>query len=125
MEVGEVSVAAPRKNGAGNTAGKKNQKTQGRKPATGGIRSRIIDDTEENHLSPERQREIMFFVYLAVAVFMLCSNFGICGAVGRVFSGFFFGLIGWSQYLIPFYLFFAAAFIPSASRGFMVWTFTS
>ncbi len=75
--------------------------------------SRIIDDDDEKALSPERRREIIFFVYLAVSVFMLCSNFGICGAVGRVFSGFFFGLIGWSQYLVPFYLFFTAAFLLS------------
>ena len=75
--------------------------------------SRVINDDAEKALSPARQREIMFFVYLAVAVFMICSNFGICGAVGRVFSGFFFGIFGWSQYLIPFYLFAAAAFLLS------------
>ncbi|MBR6171589.1 MAG: DNA translocase FtsK [Eubacterium sp.] len=108
----EVSVAA-KKNTAGRSAAQNHQKKTSTKRETGGIRSRIIDDTEENHLSPERQKEIKFFVFLAVSIFMLCSNFGICGAVGNVFSGFFFGLIGWSQYLIPFYLFFAAAFLLS------------
>ena len=72
--------------------------------------SRIINDDDEKALSPARKREITFFIYLAVAVFLLCSNFGICGAVGRVFGGFFFGLWGWCQYLVPFYIIAAAAF---------------
>ena len=75
--------------------------------------SRIINDDEEKALSPERQREIWLFVYLAVGIFMLCSNFGICGALGRGISGFFFGLFGWSQYLLPIFVFLAAAFILS------------
>ncbi len=75
--------------------------------------SRIINDDDEKALSPERQREIYFFIYLAVAVFMLCSNFGICGGVGNVICGFFFGLFGWVQYLLPIYVFLAAAFILS------------
>ena len=85
--------------------------TKGQKPAerTG----RIINDDDEKALSPARVREIWLFVYLAVSVFMLCSNFGICGSVGNVISGFFFGLFGWTQYLLPLYLFFAAAFILS------------
>ena len=89
-----------------------NHKTsKGQKPA--GKTSRIINDDDEKALSPARVREIYLFVYLAVSVFMLCSNFGICGSVGNVISGFFFGLFGFTQYLLPFYLFFAAAFILS------------
>ncbi len=99
-----------------NGSPKRSTGNRGKSPATSRNRervSRVINDDAEKALSPARRREIMFFVYLAVAIFMICSNFGICGAVGRVFSGFFFGLFGWSQYLIPFYLFAAAAFLLS------------
>ena len=63
--------------------------------------------------NPERTREIYFFVFLAVSVFLLLSNFRICGVVGNVFSGFFFGLFGFVTYILPFYLFLSAAFLLS------------
>ena len=63
--------------------------------------------------NPERTREIYFFVFLAVSVFLLLSNFRICGFIGNVFSGFFFGLFGAVTYILPFYLFFSAAFLLS------------
>ena len=63
--------------------------------------------------NPEKTREIYFFVFLAVSVFLLLSNFRICGFVGNLFSGFFFGLFGWVTYILPFYLFFSAAFLLS------------
>ncbi len=113
----EGFVAAPKKVNSNNRISGKSssgsKKTAGRSRAASASprTSRIINDDDENSLSPERRREIYIFVYLAVSVFMLCSNFGICGSVGKVFSGFFFGLIGWSQYLVPFYIFFAAAFL--------------
>jgi len=112
----EGFVAAAKKINSNNRnsgkASSGNRNTGRSRAASGTTRtSRIINDDDENSLSPERRREIYIFVYLAVSVFMLCSNFGICGAVGKVFSGFFFGLIGWSQYLVPFYIFFAAAFL--------------
>ncbi len=104
-------------------AAKKTSANQNRKPSANRSRSqkpqprerapRIINDDDEKALSPERKREIYLFVYLAVGIFMLCSNFGICGAVGRVIGGFFFGLFGWVQYLLPVYAFLAAAFILS------------
>jgi len=106
MAASNKSTANRNRNGKGSASGKSGTK----KPS---VQSRIIDDDDEKGLSPARQREIYLFIYLAVSVFMLCSNFGICGAVGRVISGFFFGLFGWSQYLLPLYLFFAAAFILS------------
>ena len=93
-----------------NTTANRNRSTEAKpKERT----SRIINDDDEKGLSPARQREIYLFVYLAVGIFMLCSNFGICGAIGRVISGFFFGLFGWVQYLLPVYAFLAAAFILS------------
>ena len=57
-------------------------------------------------------RDIFFFIiafllfaFLAVSVFLLLSNFGVCGFIGNVISGFFFGLFGTITYLIPFYIF--------------------
>ena len=95
----------------GTGRGKSTSKSAGK--TSGAKTSHIINDDDEKALSPARVREIYLFVYLAVSVFMLCSNFGICGSVGNVISGFFFGLFGWAQYLLPFYLFFAAAFLLS------------
>ena len=103
---------------AKNTSANQRKKTTANRSRSSGTASRaktsrIINDDDEKALSPERQREIFLFVYLAVGIFMLCSNFGICGAVGNVFSGFFFGLFGWVQYLLPIFAFLAAAFILS------------
>ncbi|MBQ9278953.1 MAG: hypothetical protein IJ224_10015, partial [Lachnospiraceae bacterium] len=41
-----------------------------------------------------RRNEIYLFVYLAVTVFLLLSNFGWCGPIGRFFSNIMFGLFG-------------------------------
>ncbi len=60
-----------------------------------------------------RANEIWIFIYLAVAVFLLCSNFGWCGVVGDFISNIIFGLVGTVAYLVPIYLFFSAAFLLS------------
>ena len=60
-----------------------------------------------------RKNEIYVFVYLAVAIFLVCSNFGWCGVVGDFISKIFFGLIGSVQYLFPVYVFLSAAFLLS------------
>ncbi len=99
------------KKGGGSRGGKGNSRNT--RPEQGPRTSRIIDDDDEKAISPERVREIYLFIYLAVAVFMVCSNFGICGSVGNAISGFFFGLFGWAQYLLPIYLFLASAFLLS------------
>ena len=103
---------------AKNTSANQRKKTTASRSRSSGNTSgaktpRIINDDDEKALSPERQREIFLFVYLAVGIFMLCSNFGICGAVGNVFSGFFFGIFGWVQYLLPIFAFLSTAFILS------------
>lgn len=67
-----------------------------------------LDDPEN-----ARSSEIMIFVYLAVAVFLLCSNFGWCGVVGDFISKIIFGLLGTVTYIVPIYLFFSAAFLLS------------
>ncbi len=60
-----------------------------------------------------RRNEIYFFVYLAVSVFLLLSNFGWCGPIGRFFSNILFGLFGSIAYILPVYIFFTAAFLLS------------
>ena len=64
---------------------------------------------------PEESRagEIWIFIYLALAVFLLCSNFGWCGVVGDFVSNIIFGLVGTVAYLVPIYGFFSAAFLIS------------
>lgn len=66
----------------------------------------------EKQADPKRN-EIYLFIYLAVAVFLLCSNFGWCGVVGDFFAKIFFGLFGSVAYILPIYLFFSAAFLLS------------
>lgn len=60
-----------------------------------------------------RTGEIWIFVALAVAVFLLCSNFGWCGVAGNFVSDIIFGLVGTVAYLVPIYGFFSAAFLIS------------
>lgn len=60
-----------------------------------------------------RKNEIYLFIYLAIALFLLCSNFGWCGVVGKAISNVIFGLIGTVAYIFPVYLFFSAAFLLS------------
>ena len=60
-----------------------------------------------------RRNEIYLFVYLAVTVFLLLSNFGWCGPIGRFFSNIMFGLFGTIAYILPIYIFFTAAFLLS------------
>lgn len=57
--------------------------------------------------------EIWIFVALAVAVFLLCANFGWCGVAGDFVSDIIFGLVGTVAYLVPVYGFFSAAFLIS------------
>ena len=60
-----------------------------------------------------RRNEIYFFIYLAVSVFLLLSNFGWCGPIGRFFSNIMFGLFGSIAYILPIYIFLTAAFLLS------------
>lgn len=56
------------------------------------------------------QDEIILVVAFVVSVLLFLSNFNLGGAVGRVFSGFIFGLIGVEAYILPFFVFFITAF---------------
>ena len=56
------------------------------------------------------KNDILLVLCLLVAVILLLSNFGLCGAFGRIVSSFFFGMIGFIQYVFPVLLFFGFSF---------------
>ena len=88
-------------------------KNNGRKPSAQKKGSGTKVKDEDLTLSPEKKRELYLFAYLAVAIFLFCSNLGLCGFIGRGISGFFFGLFGTVTYIIPIYIFLSAAFLLS------------
>ncbi|MCM1286696.1 MAG: DNA translocase FtsK [Clostridium sp.] len=66
-----------------------------------------------NEEGGSRKNEIYLFIYLAVSVFLVLSNFGIGGVVGNFISKIIFGFVGSVAYILPFYIFFSAAFLLS------------
>lgn len=69
---------------------------------------KAMEEPEES-----RSNEIRLFIYLAISVFLLCSNFGWCGVAGNFISKIIFGIVGTVAYILPLYLFFSAAFLLS------------
>lgn len=59
------------------------------------------------------KNEIILLTILAVCILLFISNFGVGGAVGKVISGFFFGIFGLPAYLFPVLLFIGIAFYMS------------
>ena len=57
--------------------------------------------------------EVAVLFSLAVAIFLMISNFGVGGFVGKTVSSFFFGLFGWMEYIFPVILFLVIAFCIS------------
>lgn len=94
-----------------NNKGKKNTYNRNTKGSGNAKNSSKKKNTERQ--ADSRQNEIYLFIYLAVAVFLLCSNFGWCGVVGDFIAKIFFGLFGSVAYMLPIYLFFSAAFLLS------------
>lgn len=45
--------------------------------------------------------EVAVLFSLAAAIFLMISNFGVGGFVGKTVSSFFFGLFGWMEYIFP------------------------
>ncbi len=67
----------------------------------------------QEHYDSEMRREVWLLLILAVAVILALSNFGVCGAFGKVVSDVMFGIFGWMAYIFPFYLFIGVAFLVS------------
>ena len=61
----------------------------------------------------EMRREVWLLLILAIAAILALSNFGVCGAFGKVVSDIMFGIFGWMAYIFPFYLFLGTAFLIS------------
>lgn len=57
--------------------------------------------------------EIAAWFMIAVSIFMFLSNFGICGAIGKALSEFFFGIFGFVQYGVPFVILFFSLLLIS------------
>lgn len=110
-------MAGTNKTGKNNNQSKNNNSKQGKNNQKNKIDStytRERKDAAVKALKEEdnsREREIYLFVYLAVAIFLLCSNFGWCGVVGDFISNIIFGLLGTVSYVIPIFAFFSAAFL--------------
>ena len=54
---------------------------------------------------PAVNEDLIIIVLLAIMIFLFLSNFRICGPVGNAISGFFFGLFGFPNYIIPVFVF--------------------
>ena len=57
--------------------------------------------------------EIILWILAGICIFLFLSSFGICGKVGNNISGFFFGIFGITQFVMPFVFFFVSAFLVS------------
>ena len=60
---------------------------------------------------PALDKDIRILIVLAVAVLLFLSLLGLCGALGRVLSGFLFGLFGAPAYVFPFLLVYMYLFL--------------
>ena len=65
----------------------------------------IRNEVNKNSFDLSQFKELWLLLSLSICIFIFCSNLGICGKVGNYISELFFGLFGWIQYIIPFYLF--------------------
>ncbi len=99
--------SAGRSNAKSNPSGGKNSTYSKNKSTNGRTASAKAKSNDA------RQKEIYVFIYLAVAIFLLCSSFGWCGVIGDFISKIIFGLFGTISYIIPIYLFLSAAFLLS------------
>lgn len=94
----------------GNTTSKGRNSSNSRYTAERKAAARAALDEDDG---ASRRNEIYVFIYLAVAVFLICSNFGWCGVVGNFISKILFGLVGTVSYILPLYIFLSAAFLFS------------
>ena len=61
--------------------------------------------------SAAMNRDIHILIVMAVALLLFLSLLGLCGGVGRVLSGFLFGLFGAPAYVFPFLLVYLDLFL--------------
>ena len=68
-------------------------------------------EIEEAKTPPENLREIYAIICTAVCLILILGTYGICGKVGTVISGFFFGLFGATFYFLPVVFLIAYCFL--------------
>lgn len=96
---------------------------QGQRQQNGSEGTRRRSSERQSGKAPSRESgfrvEIILIVACAIALFLILSNFGVCGAVGNAISGFFFGVFGVVQYILP--LAAAAGIIFLHAQGYSGW----
>ena len=62
------------------------------------------------------RNDILLIAAVGIAVLLMLSNFGLCGSLGKILSGFLFGSFGFIEYVFPILLFFGVAFFAANSN---------
>lgn len=95
------------------TVKKKTTKSSGKTSSSGSTKKKSSTHTSEEHYDSAMKKEVVLLFILAASILLALSNFGICGAFGKVLSNIMFGIFGISAYIFPIYLFLSAAFLIS------------
>lgn len=116
-DTGRKTTRTGKPGNAGNTSkvnsGRKNGQA-GTKAVRQPQREPYVEDAGREE---EVRSEIILLCILAFSIFLIIANFGKCGLVGDAVAGFLFGIIGFSEYIFPVYLFFSSAFIISNRKN--------
>ena len=110
---------------------KKNTSTNKRKKNTGGSKNTRTSGYKRKTTQKKKQSgnglelEILVLVMLGVSILLLIGNLDMGGSVGEAVSRFFFGLLGWIEYLFPFFLFFGSAFVVANRKNRLIFRKTA
>ncbi|MFR3185570.1 MAG: DNA translocase FtsK 4TM domain-containing protein [Ruminococcus sp.] len=110
---------------------KKNTSTNKRKKNTGGSKNTRTSGYKRKKTQKKKQSgnglelEILVLVMLGVSILLLIGNLDMGGSVGEAVSRFFFGLLGWIEYLFPFFLFFGSAFVVANRKNRLIFRKTA
>ena len=91
------------------TASAKSVKAGNLPAKTGG--KAYSEPAQGNLRSSAMNRDIHILIMLAVSLLLFLSLLGLCGGVGRILSGFLFGLFGAPAYVFPFLLIYLDLFL--------------
>ena len=110
---------------------KKNTSTNKRKKNTGGSKNTRTSGYKRKTTQKKKQSgnglelEILVLVMLGVSILLLIGNLDMGGSVGEAVSRFCFGLLGWIEYLFPFFLFFGSAFVVANRKNRLIFRKTA
>ena len=71
---------------------------------------------EEMERKENFKKEVLLWIFVAVALLLFISNFGVGGTVGGMVSGFLFGIFGLIAYIFPILLIVGCGF-AIANKG--------